>query len=394
MKFVQPLWTVLCQFLKKLNIKYLHKRIEHICPYRDIVVHSPSHVQFFVTPWTAAHQASLSLTTSRSLPKFMSIALVMPSSHLILWCPLLPLPSIFPSIRDFFSESAVHIRWLKYWRFSFSISPSIEYSELISLKIDWFDLLAVQGTLRSLFQHHSLKASMLLFSAFFKVLLSQLYVTTGKTIWTFVLTIKTFVSRVMSLLFNTLSRFIIAFLPKSNHLLISWLHSPSTVILEPMKRKSVTTTFPPSVCHEITEPDAIILVFFLLIFSFKPALSLFSFTFIKRLCSFSLLSAIRVVSSTYLRLLMFLPPVLIPACNSSSPAFLMMCSAYRLTKQDDSRQPCHSPFSILNQLVVPYRVLTIASWLPYRFVRRQVSWSGIPISELSTVCYDPYSQRL
>ena len=146
MKFVQPLWTVVCQFFKKL--KYLHKRIEHICPHRDVIVQLPSHAQFFVTSWTAAHQASLSLTISRSLPKFMSIALVMPSSHLILWCPLLSLPSIFPSIRDFlFSEPAICIRWLKYWRLSFSIgiSPSDEYSGLISLKTDWFDLLAVQG---------------------------------------------------------------------------------------------------------------------------------------------------------------------------------------------------------------------------------------------------------
>ena len=131
-----------------------------------------------VTPWTAARQA-LSLTISRSLPKFMFIASVMPSSHLILWCPLLLLPSIFPSIRNFSSESAVRIRRPKYY----SISPSKEYSGLISLKIDWFDLLAVQGTLRSLLQHHSSKVSVLWHSAFFTVQLSQLYVTTGKTIY-------------------------------------------------------------------------------------------------------------------------------------------------------------------------------------------------------------------
>ena len=172
---------------------------------------------------------SLSLTVSWSLPKFMSIALVIPSSHLILWHPLLLLPSIFPSIRDFSNELAVHIRWPKYWNFSFSISTSNKYSGLISFKIDWFHLLGVQGTLRSLLQHHSSKASILPLSAFFMVQLSKSYMTTGKTI---VLTIWTFVGRVMSLLFNTLSRFVIAFLPRRKHL-ISWLQPPSTVILEP-----------------------------------------------------------------------------------------------------------------------------------------------------------------
>ena len=181
---------------------------------RIVVVQSPSHVQLFVTPWTAARQASISLTISWHLPKFIFIALVMASSHLIIWCPLLLLPSIFPSIRDFSNESSVHIRWPKYWSFSFSISPSSEYSGLISLKIDWFDLLAVQGTFRSLLQHYSSKASILWHSAFFTVQLLQLYVTAGKTI---VLTIWTFVGGVMSLLFNTLSRFVIAFLARSNH---------------------------------------------------------------------------------------------------------------------------------------------------------------------------------
>ena len=154
-------------------------------------------VQLFATPWTTAHQASLSLTISQSLPKFMCIASVMPSSHLILWCPLLLLTSILPSIRQFSSESAVHIRRPKYWSFSFNISPSNEYSGLISLKIDWLDLLAVQGTLRSLLQNQSLKASILQHSAFFRVQLSQPYMITGKTI---AVTIRTFVGRVMSLL--------------------------------------------------------------------------------------------------------------------------------------------------------------------------------------------------
>ena len=139
----------------------------------SVVVQSCSCVQLFAIPWTAVHQASLSLTISQSLPKFMFIASVIPSSHLILWCPFLLLPSIFPSIRDFSNDPAVHIRWPKYWSFSFSISPSNEYSELISFKIDWFDLLAIQGTLRSLLQHHSSKASITWFSAFFMVQLSQ-----------------------------------------------------------------------------------------------------------------------------------------------------------------------------------------------------------------------------
>ena len=153
-----------------------------------------------MTLWTAAHQSSQSLTISQSLSKFMSIALVMPSNHLILWGPHLFLSSIFPSIRDFSNESAVRIRWSKCWIFSFGISPSHEYSGLMSLKIDWFDLLAVQGTLRRLLQHHSLKASVLQHFTFFTVQLSQPYMTTGKTI---ALTIWTFVSRVLSLLFNT-----------------------------------------------------------------------------------------------------------------------------------------------------------------------------------------------
>ena len=198
----------------------------------------------------------LSPIISQSFPKFMFIASVMLSSHIIPWRPLLLLPSIFPSIRDFSNESAVHIRWPKSWSFSFSISPSNEYSGLIFLMIDWFHLLAVHGTFRSLLQHYISKASDLWHSAFLMVQLSQLYVTTGKTM---ALTIQTFVSRVMSLLFNTLSRFVIAFLPRSNRLLISWLQSPSAVILEPKQRKSVTTsTFPPSICREVMGPDTML----------------------------------------------------------------------------------------------------------------------------------------
>ena len=168
------------------------------------------------------------------LLKLMSIELVMPSNHHILCCPLLLLPSIFPSIRVFSNESVLCIRWPKYWSFSFSISPSSEYSELTSFRMDWLDLFAVQGTLTSLHQHHSSKASILPRSAFFIVQLSHPYITTGKTI---ALTRWTFVGKVMSLLLNMLSTLVITFLPRSKCLLISWLQSPSAVILEPPKNK-------------------------------------------------------------------------------------------------------------------------------------------------------------
>ena len=188
------------------------------------------------TPWTAAHKASLSFTISQSLLKLMSIELVMPFNYLILCCPLLLLPSIFPSIMVFSNESALHIRGPKYWSFSFNISPSSEHPGLICFRMDWLDLLAVQGTLKSLLQHRSSKASILLRSAFFIVQLfsSHPYMTTGKTI---ALTRWTFVGKVMSLLFNMLSRLVITFLPRSTHLLISWLQSPSAVTLEPRKNE-------------------------------------------------------------------------------------------------------------------------------------------------------------
>ena len=200
--------------------------------------------------------------------------------------------------------------------------------------------------------------------------------TTGETV---ALTRLTFVGKIMSLLFNILSRLLIAFLPRSKPLLISWLQSPSAVILEPKRVKCVTvSTVSPSICHEVMGPDAMILVFWML--SFKPTFSLSFFTFIKKLFSSSLLSAIRVVSSAYLRLLIFLPAVLIPACASSNPAFLMMYSAYKLNKQGDNIQPWHTPFLIWNQSVVPCPVLTVASWPTYKFLRRQVRWSDSPIS--------------
>ena len=183
-----------------------------------------SHVGLFATPWTAAHQASLSITNSRSLPKHMSVELVMPSNYLILCRPLLLLPSIFPSLRVFSNESVLRIRWPKYRSFSFNISPSNEHSGLISFRMDWLDLLAVQGTLRSLLQQHSSKASILWRSAFFIVQLSHPYIT--KII---ALTRRTFVGKVMSLLFNMLSKLVITFLPRSKRLLISWLQSPSAI---------------------------------------------------------------------------------------------------------------------------------------------------------------------
>jgi len=189
----------------------------------------------------------------------MSIELMMPSNHLFLCCPLLLPPSIFPSIRVFSNESVLRIRWPKYWSFSFNISPCNEYSGLISFRMDWLDLLAVQGTLKSLLQHHSSKASILRHSAFLIAQLSHPYMTIGKTI---ALTRWTFVGKVMSLLFNMLSRLVITFLRRSKRLLISWLQSHFAVILEPKKIKSVTvSTVSPPICHEVMGPDALILVF-------------------------------------------------------------------------------------------------------------------------------------
>ena len=182
-----------------------------------------SHVRFFATPWTAAHQASLSITNSQSLPKLVSIESVMPSDHLILCCPLLLLPYIFPTIRVFSNESVLCIRWPNLCSFNFSFGPSSEYSGLISFRMDWLDLLAVQGTLKSLLQHLSSKASILQHSAFFVVKLSLLYMNTGKTI---ALTRQTFVGKVMSLFFNMLSRLAITFLPR-----IKWLNFMATVTI-------------------------------------------------------------------------------------------------------------------------------------------------------------------
>ena len=216
-------------------------------------VQSLSRVQLFATPRTAARQASFSITNSRSLLKLMSIESVMLSNYLILCHPLLLLPSIFPSIKYFSNESVLCSRWPKYWSFSFKISPTNEHPGLVSFRMDWLNLLEVQGTLKSLLQHHSSKTSLLWHSDFFMVQLAHPYMTTRNTT---ALTRRTFVGKVMSLHFNVLSRLVIAFLPRSKGLLISWLQSPSVVILEPKKIKSVTVSIvSPSICHEVMGLD-------------------------------------------------------------------------------------------------------------------------------------------
>ena len=285
-------------------------------------VQSLSRVRLFVTPWIAARQASLSITNSWTSLRLTSIESVMPSSHLILCRPLLLLPPIPPSIRVFSKESTLCMRWPKYWSFSFSIIPSKEIPGLISFRMDWLHLLAVQGTLRSLLQHHSSKASVLRCSAFFMVQLSHPYMTTGKTI---ALTRRTFVGKVMSLLLNMLSRLFITFLPRSKRLLISWLQSPSAVILEPPKIKSDTiSTISPSSSHEAMGPDAVIFVF--CVSSFKPFFTLHfhfhqeAFEFLFTFCHKGGVICISEVID-------IIPAILIPACVSSSPAFLMMYSA-------------------------------------------------------------------
>ena len=234
-------------------------------------------------PMFAACQASLSIMNSWSLLKLMSFELLMPPNHLIFCHPHLLLASIFPSIWVISSESVLCIEWPKDWSFSFSISSSSEHSGLISFRMDWLDLLAFQGTLESLLQYHSSKTPIIQCSAFFMVQLSHPYMTTGKTI---ALTRWTFITKVMSLLFNMLSRLVITFLSRSKRLLISWLQSPSAVILKPRKIKSATApTVSPSISHEVMGPDAMIFVFWML--SFKLTFSLSSFTFIKRLFSSS-----------------------------------------------------------------------------------------------------------
>ena len=249
----------------------------------------------------------------------MPVESIMLSNHLILCCPLLLLPSIFPRIRVFSNELALHIRWPKYWSISFSISPFNEYSGFISFRNDWFDLLQSKGLSRffsstTIQKHQFFDTQPSLWSSSY--ILTWLLEKLPLTIWTFV-------SKVMSLLSNTLSRFVIAFLPRSKRLLVSWLLSLSTVILRPKRIKSIiVSTFFLSICHEVMGQDVMILVF--LMFSFKPVFSLFSF--IRRLFSSSL-SAIRVVVICVSEIADISPDNLIPSCNSSSPAFHVMYSA-------------------------------------------------------------------
>ena len=259
---------------------------------------------------------------------------IQPSHPLLPPSPLAFNPSQHQGLSQWVSS---FVRWPKYWSFNFSITMLIyilssEYSGLISFRIDWFKLLAVQGTLKSLLQHHSSKASVLQCSVFFMVQLSHPYVTTGKTI---ALTMWTFDRKVMSLLFNMLSRFVIAFLARSKRLLISWLQSPSSVILKPKKIKSVTaSTFPPFCLSWSNGTEYHDLSFFNV--EFQISFSLSSFIVIKRLFSSSSLSSIRVGSFAYVKLLLFLLAIWIPACDSSSSAFGMIYSAYKLNKQADN----------------------------------------------------------
>ena len=278
-----------------------------------------------------------------------------------------PLSSASPPAFYLSQQPALRISWPKYWNFSFRSSPSNEYSRLISLRSDWFDLPAVQGTLKSLLQHHSSKASVIGCSFSFMVQLLHPYMTTGKTI---TLTIWTFVSKVMPLLFNTLSRFVIDFLPKTKHLFISWLQSPI---------KSVTvSTVSPSICHKVMGPYAIIFIFWML--DFKLAFSLSSFTFIQRFFSSSSLSAIRVVSSAYLRLLIFLPEIWIPVCDSSSPVFCMMYSAYKLNKQGDRYTALKHSFPNFEPTLCSISSSNCCFLTCIQVSQEAVRWCGIPIS--------------
>ena len=230
--------------------KLLNVQVTHSVQFSS--VQSLSHVRLFATPWPAARQASLSITNSRSSLKLTSIESMMPSNYLILCGLLLLLPSVFPRIRVFSTESALLIRWPTYWSFRFNISLPNEHPGPISFRMDWLDLLAVQGTLKSLLQHHSSKASILGHSGFFIVQFSHPYLTTGKTI---ALTRQTLVGKVMSLLFNMLSRLVITFPPRSKCLLITWLQSSSAVILEPRKIKSATVSnISHSICHDVMGP--------------------------------------------------------------------------------------------------------------------------------------------
>ena len=280
-----------------------------------VVVQSLSHIWLFVIPWTAC--STPGFPAFYCLPEISQthvhwVSDAIQSSHPL--SPLLLLPSVFPSIRVFYNEWALRIWWPQYWSFSFSISPSNEYWGLISFRIDWFGL------------QHNLKASILGCSAFCMVQLSHLYMTTGKAI---ALTIQTFFGQVMAVLFNT-SRFVIDFLPRSKRLKFCGCCHHSQWFWRPRKYNLPVSTFSPSICHEVMGLDAMILMCWML--SFNPS---FSLSFIKKLFSSSLLSAIRVVSSACLRLLIFFMAILLPACDSCSLAFCIMYSGYQLNKQGD-----------------------------------------------------------
>ena len=290
------------------------------------------------------------------------------SNHLTLCCSLLLLPSVFPNIGVFSNELALCIRWPKYWSFSFSISPSSEYSGLISFRIDWLNLLAVQGTLKSLLQHHSSKASVLPCSAFM-VQRSYPYMSTKKIM---ALTIQTCVSKMSSLLFSMLSRFVLAFLPRSKCLLISWLQLPSAVILEPQENLSLLLIFPNFLPWSMG-PDAIIFLFWML--RFKPAFH----------CPLSTSSRSCLVRFHFLPLEWYYLHIWDCWYFSQQSWFQLVVrpaqnSAWKLNKQGGNIQLWHIPFPILNQSVVLCKVLTVASWCAYRFLRTQIKWSGIPIS--------------
>ena len=288
-----------------------------------VVAPSLSRVQLFAAPWTAAHQASLSFTVSWSFLKFMSIELVMLSNHLILCCPLLLLPSIFPNIRVFSKESTLHIRWPKYWSSSFSISPSNEHSWLISFRMT--DLISLQSKGLSRDSSPTWQFKNINFSV-----LSLLYgptLTSTHDYWKN----QSFDGMDLcwpSLLFNTLSRLVMAFLPRSKQLLMSWLQSPSAVILEPKKTVCHCSHCFPTYLPWSDGTDVMTLDFWIL--SFKPTFSFSSFTFIKMLFSSSSLSCIFLPE-----IAIFLPAILIPVCASSSPAFCMMSSC-KFNKQGDN----------------------------------------------------------
>ena len=308
------------------------------------------------------------------LSKLMSIKLVMSSNHLILCRPLLLLPSIFPSIRVFSNELVLCIRWPKYWSFSFSISPASEYSGLISFRMDWLDLLAVQGTLKSLLQHHSSKASILQCSAFFIVQLSHPYVTTEKTI---ALTSWTFAGKVMYLFFNRLSRLVIVFLPRSKYLNFMAAVSICSDLGAPKEKFSLFPLFPHLFAMKWWDQMSwsyfsecwVLSQVFHSPLSLSSRVFLFFFAFCHKGGVICIPEVIDISPGNLDSSLCFI-----------QPGFRMMYYAYKLNKQGDNIQPWCTPFPIWNRSVVPCPVLTVASWPAHRFLKRQVRWSGISIS--------------